>query len=66
MAQVMTAHMPGEGHSLQEHARVLVRGARVKDLPGVQHRVVRGAYDCAGVVGRRTSRSKYGTPRPQK
>ena len=56
----LTAYIPGEKHTLQEHASVLVRGGRVKDLPGVQHKIVRGAYDCAGVTGRKTSRSKYG------
>ena len=61
----LVAHIPGEGHGLQEHARVLVRGGRVKDLPGVRHRIVRGAYDCGGVVGRLSSRSKYGTARPK-
>lgn len=60
----VVAHIPGEGNSLQEHASVLLRGGRVKDLPGVQHRVVRGALDCVGVTGRKTARSKYGTPRP--
>ena len=58
--QVTTAFIPGEGHNLQEHSRVLIRGGRVKDLPGVRYRVVRGALDCAGVKGRQTSRSKYG------
>lgn len=57
------AHIPGEGHTLQEHARVLLRGGRVKDLPGVRYRVVRGALDRVGVPKRVTSRSKYGTPR---
>lgn len=61
---VLVASIPGEGHNLQEHAVVLVRGGGVKDLPGVHHRMVRGALDCAGVVGRVSSRSKYGTPRP--
>jgi small subunit ribosomal protein S12 len=56
----ITAYIPGEKHTLQEHASVLVRGGRVKDLPGVQHKIIRGAYDCTGVVGRKTSRSKYG------
>jgi len=59
------AYIPGEGHNLQEHSVVLVRGGRVKDLPGVKYHIVRGAYDCAGVEGRRTSRSKYGTKRPK-
>ncbi|TYB30809.1 MAG: 30S ribosomal protein S12 [Candidatus Mcinerneyibacterium aminivorans] len=57
----VSAYIPGEGHNLQEHSIVLVRGGRVKDLPGVRYHIVRGAYDCAGVEGRKTSRSKYGT-----
>ena len=56
----VTAYIPGEKHNLQEHSSVLVRGGRVKDLPGVQYKVVRGALDCSGVLGRKTSRSKYG------
>ncbi|NPB03152.1 MAG: 30S ribosomal protein S12 [Thermotogae bacterium] len=59
------AYIPGEGHNLQEHSTVLVRGGRVKDLPGVKYHIVRGVYDAAGVSGRRNSRSKYGTPRPK-
>ncbi len=61
------AYIPGEGHNLQEHSKVLVRGGRVKDLPGVKYHIVRGArkYDAAGVEGRRNSRSKYGTKRPK-
>lgn len=59
--QEVTAYIPGEGHDLAEHSIVLVRGGRVKDLPGVKYTVVRGKYDTAGVVGRKTSRSKYGT-----
>lgn len=55
------AYIPGEGHNLQEHSIVLVRGGRVKDLPGVRYHVVRGKLDCAGVEGRKKSRSKYGT-----
>ncbi|RKZ21886.1 30S ribosomal protein S12, partial [bacterium] len=55
----------GEGHNLQEHSIVLVRGGRVKDLPGVRYHIIRGAYDCAGVEGRRKSRSLYGTKRPK-
>ncbi len=58
--QVITAYIPGEGHNLQEHSIVLVRGGRVKDLPGVRYHIVRGALECAGVEGRKTSRSKYG------
>lgn len=59
------AYIPGEGHNLQEHSVVLVRGGRVKDLPGVKYHIVRGAYDAAGVANRRNSRSKYGTKRPK-
>ncbi len=59
------AYIPGEGHNLQEHSVVLVRGGRVKDLPGVKYHIVRGVYDAAGVEGRRSSRSKYGTKRPK-
>ena len=55
-----TAYIPGEGHNLQEHSIVLVRGGRVRDLPGVRYHIVRGVYDCAGVSERKTSRSKYG------
>lgn len=58
--QEVTAYIPGEGHNLAEHSIVLVRGGGVKDLPGVKYTVVRGKYDCAGVEGRKTSRSKYG------
>ena len=54
------AYVPGEGHNLQEHAGVYIRGGRVKDLPGVRYHVVRGALDCAGVSGRKKARSKYG------
>jgi len=57
----VTAYIPGEGHNLQEHSVVLIRGGRVKDLPGVRYHVVRGVLDAAGVEGRKTSRSKYGT-----
>ena len=57
----ITAYIPGEGHNLQEHSMVLVRGGRVKDLPGVKYHIVRGALDAGGVEGRKTSRSKYGT-----
>ncbi len=60
------AYIPGEGHNLQEHSVVLVRGGRVKDLPGVKYHVVRGKFDCAGVEGRKQSRSKYGTKRIKK
>ncbi|MCX5925306.1 MAG: 30S ribosomal protein S12 [Candidatus Dependentiae bacterium] len=62
----ITAYIPGEGHNLQEHSVVLVRGGRVKDLPGVKYHVVRGALDTAGVEKRRQSRSLYGTKRPKK
>ncbi len=57
----ITAYIPGEGHNLQEHNVVLVRGGRVKDLPGVRYHIVRGALDCGGVSDRKRSRSKYGT-----
>ena len=57
----VTAYIPGEGHNLQEHSVVLVRGGRVKDLPGVRYHIVRGTLDCAGVGGRQQQRSKYGT-----
>jgi small subunit ribosomal protein S12 len=60
----VTAYIPGEGHNLQEHSMVLVRGGRVPDLPGVRYHIVRGALDAAGVEGRRQGRSKYGTKRP--
>ncbi len=59
----VTAYIPGEGHRLQEHSVVLVRGGRVKDLPGVRYHIVRGALDSTGVEGRRQQRSKYGTRR---
>jgi len=59
------AHIPGEGHNLQEHSIVLVRGGRVPDLPGVKYHVVRGALDTAGVNGRKQSRSKYGAKKPK-
>jgi small subunit ribosomal protein S12 len=62
----VTAYIPGIGHNLQEHSKVLVRGGRVKDLPGVRYHIVRGALDAAGVDARRRSRSKYGTKRPKK
>lgn len=62
----ITAYIQGEGHNLQEHSVVLVRGGRVKDLPGVKYHIVRGALDSAGVEKRTTSRSKYGTKRPKK
>ncbi|MFA5985852.1 MAG: 30S ribosomal protein S12 [Parcubacteria group bacterium] len=62
----VTAYIGGEGHNLQEHSIVMIRGGRVKDLPGVRYHVVRGVLDCAGVDGRRRGRSKYGAKRPQK
>ena len=61
----VTAYIPGEGHSLQEHSVVLVRGGRVKDLPGVRYYIVRGTLDTTGVDGRRQGRSKYGGKRPK-
>ena len=61
----VSAYIPGVGHNLQEHSVVLVRGGRVKDLPGVRYHVVRGAFDTAGVENRRQSRSKYGAKRPK-
>jgi len=62
----VTAYIPGEGHNLQEHSIVLVRGGRVKDLPGVRYHIVRGALDCSGVDKRKRSRSKYGSKMPKK
>ena len=61
----ITTYIPGEGHNLQEHSVVLVRGGRVKDLPGVRYHMVRGTLDAAGVEDRKQSRSKYGTKRPK-
>jgi small subunit ribosomal protein S12 len=61
----VTAYIPGEGHTLQEHSMVLVRGGRVKDLPGVRYHIVRGALDSTGVDNRRRARSKYGAKRPK-
>jgi small subunit ribosomal protein S12 len=61
----VTEYIPGEGHNLQEHSIVLVRGGRVKDLPGVRYHIVRGTLDTAGVTQRRKSRSKYGAKRPK-
>jgi small subunit ribosomal protein S12 len=60
----VTAYIMGEGHNLSEHSVVLVRGGRVKDLPGVKYHIIRGKFDCNGVDGRKTSRSKYGVKRP--
>lgn len=62
----VTAYIPGEGHNLQEHSIVLIRGGRVKDLPGVRYHIIRGAMDTSGVADRTVSRSKYGTKRPKK
>src|SRR6187455_1458571 len=61
----VNAYIPGEGHNLQEHSIVLVRGGRVKDLPGVRYHIVRGALDTSGVAGRTKRRSKYGAKRPK-
>lgn len=61
----VTAYIPGEGHKLQEHSVVLIRGGRVKDLPGVRYRIVRGTLDAAGVANRKQARSKYGAKRPK-
>ena len=62
----VTCYIPGEGHNLQEHSVVLVRGGRVRDLPGVRYHILRGSLDASGVDGRGQSRSKYGTKRPKK
>lgn len=62
----VTAYIPGEGHNLQEHSIVLIRGGRVKDLPGVRYHVIRGTLDTSGVTDRRQGRSKYGAKRPKK
>tara|TARA_Y100001935_G_scaffold255673_1_gene271453 strand:- start:2713 stop:3087 length:375 start_codon:yes stop_codon:yes gene_type:complete len=61
----VTAYIPGEGHNLQEHSIVLIRGGRVKDLPGVRYHIIRGTLDTAGVEGRTQSRSLYGTKKPK-
>ena len=61
----VTAYIPGVGHNLQEHSLVLIRGGRVKDLPGVRYHIVRGSLDATGVAGRKRSRSKYGAKRPK-
>lgn len=61
----VTSYIPGEGHNLQEHSMVLIRGGRVKDLPGVRYHVIRGTLDTTGVQGRRQRRSKYGAKRPK-
>ena len=62
----VTAYIPGEGHNLQEHSIVMIRGGRVKDLPGVRYHIIRGTLDTSGVNDRKQSRSKYGTKRPKK
>ena len=62
----VTSYIPGEGHNLQEHSVVLIRGGRVKDLPGVRYHVIRGTLDSIGVASRRQGRSKYGAKRPKK
>lgn len=62
----VTVYIGGEGHNLQEHSIVMVRGGRVRDLPGVRYHVVRGVYDCSGVTERRQARSKYGAKAPKK
>ncbi|HHF08820.1 MAG: 30S ribosomal protein S12 [Thermotogae bacterium] len=62
----VTAYIPGEGHNLQEHSVVLVRGGRVKDLPGVRYKIIRGTLDSEGVANRKQSRSRYGAKRPKK
>lgn len=64
--QEITAYIPGEGHNLQEHSVVIIRGGRVKDLPGVRYHIVRGKLDTAGVDKRRQARSRYGTKKPKK
>jgi len=61
----VTAYIPGEGHNLQEHSIVLIRGGRIKDLPGVRYHIIRGAMDTSGVAERKRSRSKYGTKKPK-
>jgi small subunit ribosomal protein S12 len=61
----VNVYIPGEGHNLQEHSIVLIRGGRVKDLPGVRYHIIRGALDTAGVEKRKQGRSKYGTKRPK-
>jgi small subunit ribosomal protein S12 len=62
----VNAYIPGEGHNLQEHSIVLIRGGRVKDVPGVRYHIIRGALDTQGVADRKRSRSKYGVKRPKK
>ena len=65
IVEFLNSYIPGEGHNLQEHSIVLVRGGRVKDLPGVRYHIVRGTLDTAGVNGRTQRRSKYGAKRPK-
>jgi small subunit ribosomal protein S12 len=62
----VTAYIPGEGHNLQEHSVVMIRGGRVKDLPGVKYHIIRGTLDCSGVEGRKQSRSRYGAKKKSK
>jgi small subunit ribosomal protein S12 len=62
----VTAYIPGEGHNLQEHSIVLIRGGRIKDIPGVRYHIIRGTLDTSGVEDRKKSRSKYGTKKPKK
>jgi small subunit ribosomal protein S12 len=62
----VTSYIPGEGHNLQEHSLVMIRGGRVKDLPGVRYHIIRGTLDATGVSGRKRGRSKYGTKRGSK
>ena len=62
----VTAYIPGEGHNLQEHSMVLLRGGRVKDLPGVRYKIIRATLDCAAVDGRMQARSRYGAKKPKK
>lgn len=62
----VTAYIPGEGHNLQEHSIVLIRGGRIKDIPGVRYHIIRGTLDTSGVDDRKKSRSKYGTKKPKK
>ena len=62
----VTAYIPGEGHNLQEHSMVLIRGGRVKDLPGVRYKIIRAALDCAAVSDRKQARSRYGAKKPKK
>ena len=64
-AMEVTSYIPGEGHNLQEHSVVLIRGGRVKDLPGVRYHIIRGSLDTSGVANRRQGRSKYGAKRPK-